>query len=55
MTNVNEALKLAGDYADSLLTADDIINRENLPVAVALDVVYESKEWVAEWLEQSAS
>lgn len=50
--NVNDALKLAGDYADSLLTADDIINRENLPVAAALDAVYESKEWVAEWLEQ---
>lgn len=52
MTDINEALKLAGDYADSLLTADDIINRENLPVAAALDAVYEAKEWVAEWLEQ---
>lgn len=50
--NINEALKLAGDYADSLTTADDIINRENLPVAAALDAAYESKAWVDEWLEQ---
>ena len=52
MTNVNEALKLAGDYADSLTTADDITNRDTMQVAAALDELYESKSWVAEWLEQ---
>ena len=50
--NVSEALKLAGDYADSLTTADDITNRDTMAVAAALDAAYESKEWVAEWLEQ---
>ena len=52
MTNVSEALKLAGDYADSLTTADDITNRDTMQVAAALDELYESKSWVAEWLEQ---
>lgn len=52
MTSVNEALKLAGDYADSLTTADDITNRDTMQVAAALDELYESKSWVAEWLEQ---
>ena len=52
MTNVNEALKLAGDYADSLTTADDITNRDTMQVAAALVELYESKSWVAEWLEQ---
>ena len=50
--NISEALKLAGDYADSLTTADDITNRDTMAVAVALDSAYESREWVAEWLEQ---
>ena len=50
--NISEALKLAGDYADSLTTADDITNRDTMAVAAALDATYESKEWVAEWLEQ---
>lgn len=50
--NITEALKLAGDYADSLTTADDITNRDTMTVAAALDATYESKEWVAEWLEQ---
>lgn len=44
--NINEALKLAGDYADSLTTADDITNRNTMEVAAALDAAYESKEWV---------
>lgn len=50
--NVTDALKLAGDYADSLTTADDITNRDTMQVATALDAVYESREWVDEWLEQ---
>ena len=50
--NVNDALKLAGDYADSLTTADDITNRDTMRVAAALDEVYEAREWVPEWLEQ---
>lgn len=50
--NVSEALKLAGDYADSLTTADDITNRDTMAVAAALDAAYESREWVAEWLER---
>jgi len=50
--NITEALKLAGDYADSLTTADDITNRDTMQVAAALDAAYESREWVAEWLEQ---
>lgn len=50
--NINDALKLAGDYADSLTTADDITNRDTMQVAAALDELYESKTWVAEWLEQ---
>lgn len=50
--NITEALKLAGDYADSLTTADDITNRDTMAVAAALDATYEAREWVAEWLEQ---
>ena len=50
--NINEALKLAGDYADSLTTADDITNRDTMQVAAALDATYEAREWVDEWLEQ---
>lgn len=52
MTDINKALQLAGDYADSLTTADDITNRDTMQVAAALDELYESKAWVAEWLEQ---
>ena len=52
MTDINKALQLAGDYADSLTTADDITNRDTMQVAAALDELYESKSWVAEWLEQ---
>jgi hypothetical protein len=50
--NITEALKLAGDYADSLTTADDITNRDTMQVAAALDATYEARDWVAEWLEQ---
>lgn len=42
--NISEALKLAGDYADSLTTADDITNRDTMAVAAALDAAYESGE-----------
>ena len=52
MTDITKALQLAGDYADSLTTADDITNRDTMQVAAALDELYESKSWVAEWLEQ---
>ena len=50
--NIDEALKLAGDYADSLTTADDITNRDTMAVAAALDATYEARDWVGEWLEQ---
>ena len=50
--NVDEALKVIGDYADSLLTADDIADRDSGVSAAAADELYESKVWVAEWLEQ---
>ena len=52
MSDITKALQLAGDYADSLTTADDITNRDTMQVAAALDELYESKAWVAEWLEQ---
>lgn len=52
MTDINKVLQLAGDYADSLTTADDITNRDTMQVAAALDELYESKTWVTEWLEQ---
>jgi hypothetical protein len=49
---IDEYLKVVGDYADQIAQADQAANRDTMAVAEAMDAMYESREWVAEWLEQ---
>lgn len=50
--NLDDYLKVVGDYADQIAAADQTANRDTMAVAEAMDAMYESREWVAEWLEQ---
>jgi hypothetical protein len=50
--NLDGYLKVVGDYADQIAQADATANRDTMSVAEAMDAMYESREWVAEWLEQ---
>lgn len=52
MTAVQHALKVITDYADQLTAADASADRGTMMVADQLAALYESKAWVAEWLEQ---
>jgi len=49
---LDEYLKVVGDYADQIAQADQAANRDTMAVAEAMDAMYESRAWVAEWLEQ---
>lgn len=51
-TSIDDYLKVVGDYADQVAAADQTANRDTMAVAEAMDAMYESREWVAEWLEQ---
>lgn len=50
--NLEEYLKTVGDYADQVAAAERQAEQRSMDVARAMDEVYESKVWVAEWLEQ---
>jgi hypothetical protein len=50
--NLDEYLKTVGDYADQIASAERTQNRGTMSVAAAMDSMYESREWVAEWLKQ---
>jgi hypothetical protein len=45
-------LKTVGDYADQLAAADRQANKDTMGVAEAMDAMYESREWVSEWLAE---
>lgn len=49
---MNEQLDLIADYADRLAGLDKQATANSMAVAHALDELYESRVWVAEWLEQ---
>lgn len=50
---IDEALKIVGDYADVVWSADDVKNQDTMQVAYAIEALYQNKDvWVAEWLEQ---
>lgn len=44
-------LKIIGDYADQLVAADELASHDSMTVAEALESLYESREWVPEFLE----
>jgi hypothetical protein len=50
--NIDEYLRVVGDYADQIAQSDQVANRDTMAVAEAMEALYESREWVAEWLEQ---
>lgn len=50
--NLDDYLKTVGDYADQVAAADANANRDTMAVARAMDEMFESGEWVAEWLGQ---
>lgn len=50
---VDEALKIVGDYADVVRSTTDQQEQDTVRVAYAIESLYQNKDvWVAEWLEQ---
>lgn len=47
----DDLLKIVGDYADQILAADELAAHDSMTAAEALETLYESREWVAEFLE----
>lgn len=50
--NLDEYLKTVGDYADQVAAAERQASQRSMDAARAMDAMFESGEWVAEWLEQ---
>jgi len=50
--NLDDYVKTVGDYADQVAAADANANRDTMAVAAAMDEMFQSGAWVAEWLEQ---
>lgn len=51
--NLDEYLKTVGDYADQVARAEQYAQNNSMQAAEALEKLYEERDWVAEWLEQS--
>jgi hypothetical protein len=50
--NLDEYLKVVGDYADQIARAEKDADRDSMAAAVAMEEIYESRVWVEEWLLQ---
>lgn len=51
--NVEQMLDTIADYAEAVEQAGEMEQSRSMAAAAALDRLYESGEWVDEWLEQS--
>ncbi len=49
---VDDALKIVGDYADVVWSTTDQQEQDTVQVAFAIESLYQKKAWVDEWLEQ---
>lgn len=53
MSEIDDLLNTVADYAEAVDQAGRMEQSKSMAAAAALDALYERREWVDEWLEQS--